>query len=904
MRKQILFIVCLFVSMGLNAQRITEQQAFQKAQQFMQGKVFQHHKMSRVKGRALPVATQSLYIFNVEDDGGFVIVSGDERTDAILGYSTQGNIVEGNTPPALCEWLDQTAEAIDALQNSIAPLSTDGQIRPQKNLRRVMTHPKIEPLILTEWNQGNYGNVLNSDGVYNIHLPMIDGKYPCTGCVATVGAQVMYYYQWPQSMTQVVSGYENGNANVNTSDDLPAIEFQWSKMKTQYITNDPDEDAVNAVADLMLYCGYAAKMKYGVNASGASTSTLAKGLCEFFDYNPNTWKRASRDCYSVSEWDELIYHELACGRPVIYSGSYDGGHAFICDGYDGEGMYHFNWGWGGHHNGYFKLQVTNPNGESDIKDMGYIEDNYCIIGLQPNSWPAFDDPNADDTWDEAGIEGLVATAGVVSEDDGMVTMWFRNYNEETCSFGFGFGELNEDGSITPVDITKEGYKNVELPEGWGFSTLQFNFASYELPEGTHALVPISLLNGETEWKRCRPVNFYFDVQVVEGEKTITAHPLEKIAINDFSLVKGSEIGYQQVITLNVTNEGDNLDTRMYVYVGTEDNVGESANYCDMKIASGNTKEYRIYIGELDAGTYMLRLLNRKDEVLATTEVTIEQDLRAVSFDFVGKKYVDRIQKVDVTVENHAGDYAVPLYLFASTTDTKTFVYAAGTAIERGSSEVVSFYFKPDVAGTWNVWVATDKDGTNIIGQSTVEISETYEANLSVTAQVQNVVDGVIKAENIVVAVDVRNDDEHTYDDVIEVDLYQWDEEAHVGHWIATQKQEITLDPSTNTSLDFTFDNFEDGNSYICAVYYYSKNQSVYATSTYRYEFRYTPKPSFVIGDVNGDGSISVTDVGMMISFILGQNPAGFNEDAADLNGDAEITVTDVGALITKILSNN
>ena len=69
MRKQILFIVCLFVSMGLNAQRITEQQAFQKAQQFMQGKVFLHHKMSRVKGRALPVATQSLYIFNIEDDG-------------------------------------------------------------------------------------------------------------------------------------------------------------------------------------------------------------------------------------------------------------------------------------------------------------------------------------------------------------------------------------------------------------------------------------------------------------------------------------------------------------------------------------------------------------------------------------------------------------------------------------------------------------------------------------------------------------------------------------------------------------------------------------------------------------------------------------------------------------------
>ena len=58
---------------------------------------------------------------------------------------------------------------------------------------------------------------------------------------------------------------------------------------------------------------------------------------------------------------------------------------------------------------------------------------------------------------------------------------------------------------------------------------------------------------------------------------------------------------------------------------------------------------------------------------------------------------------------------------------------------------------------------------------------------------------------------------------------------------------------------------------------------------------------YIMGDVNGDGSISVTDVGMMISYILGNDPTGFNAAAADMNGDDQITVTDVGALITKIL---
>jgi len=60
--------------------------------------------------------------------------------------------------------------------------------------------------------------------------------------------------------------------------------------------------------------------------------------------------------------------------------------------------------------------------------------------------------------------------------------------------------------------------------------------------------------------------------------------------------------------------------------------------------------------------------------------------------------------------------------------------------------------------------------------------------------------------------------------------------------------------------------------------------------------------NYELGDVNGDGKVSVTDVGMMISYILQTNPAGFNKDAADMNGDGKVSVTDVGLAITKILS--
>lgn len=66
----------------------------------------------------------------------------------------------------------------------------------------------------------------------------------------------------------------------------------------------------------------------------------------------------SRYDYGIDEWEDLIYNEVAQGRPVLYAGTADiGGHAFVCDGYDGQGRFHINWGWNGVANSYFSLSV-------------------------------------------------------------------------------------------------------------------------------------------------------------------------------------------------------------------------------------------------------------------------------------------------------------------------------------------------------------------------------------------------------------------------------------------------------------------------------------------------------------------------------------------------------------------
>jgi hypothetical protein len=902
--KRLITLLLTFVAVwSASANPIDKQQARQLAEKFLQGKgtVISNEAAARSIRRNLNTANQPFYVFNTTRNRGFVIVAGDDSMEPIIGYTTQGSFDEDDLPENFKAWLEQTAAEIEAAGKQ--PAQTRGTSGPKPVARTVAIHQEVKPLIITTWDQGNYNNSINSDGVYNSHLPMIGSKYPCTGCVATAGAQVMNYYKWPVAPTQAVPGY--GSA-ANTTEDLPPITFQWDKMKTSYSYNDPDADAV---ADLMLYCGYAAQMNYGVNGSSASTKILAEGMCKYFDYNPNAWKMVFRSDYSISEWDEIVYNELASGRPIIYSGSFNGGHAFICDGYDGEGLFHFNWGWGGGYNGYFKLQATNPKGEADISDMGYISNNYCIIGLQPNSWPDIIDPNGNDTWETPVIEGIVATASRVRVENTIVTMGLGNDNDDPCAFGYGIGELNIDGTITVLDEGNDYYKTYELNKGSFFSSVSFDFSSYDLSEGKHTLVPISLLNGETEWKRCKPGDIYFDVSVSGGEKTIIAHPVENLTINSIELATGGMPGYSQGVNVNITNNGDNLEKTLYLYVGTADDKGSYAGSKTFRIAAGNTRDFRFSISQLDAGNYTLRLLDSKgsDVVLAQKDITIALDLAATNFEIVGKKYSNKTLKVNATVENHAGDYTLPLYLFASTTTDKTFYYAAGSAIEGGNSEVVTFYFQPNQAGTWNLWLATDTQGNNVIGQTTVEISEQNPVQLSIGSAVQKLSDNTIKAENIVVKVNVTNTGEYAYDDVIEAKLFLLPPNSNYGNVVDTKKQDLQLAVGAATSFDFTFDDLEDGSTYFFYIYYYTtdgtRNIKYQASGGYPYVFKYTPDSGEIIpGDANGDGEVNVSDIVEIVNDIMGKTSAKFVRDAADLNNDGEINVTDIVKVVSIIMS--
>ena len=162
--------------------------AFQVAQAFLRekGKTVQTIDMPR-KGKSMAKqGNAAYYVFNNGDSDGFVIVSGDDRTEQVLGYSLDGHIDDGNIPENLKWVLEGYERQISHLQEDSGGSIAQGPMNAPKALVSRPVHNSI--LLKTPyWDQGN-----------NRMTPEIDGEHCLTGCVATAMAEIMAYHRWPQ----------------------------------------------------------------------------------------------------------------------------------------------------------------------------------------------------------------------------------------------------------------------------------------------------------------------------------------------------------------------------------------------------------------------------------------------------------------------------------------------------------------------------------------------------------------------------------------------------------------------------------------------------------------------------------------------------------------------------------
>lgn len=315
-------------------------------------------KMSEIKALSKTNNVHSFYVFNTTNEHGFVIVSGDDRVPRILGYSDQGAFDADNVPPQLTELLEQYAVQINNIP--------DGT--PVHESWKLPAHASEGSGVLLEtanWGQGE---------PYNMLTPEFDGVHAPTGCVATAMAIVMKYHNWPERGRHK---FEFERYGENLYHDFSTDEFDFTKMPNDCL-NNPTESQVCEISKLMYCASFSVATSFSKKSGSARSEIVGHQLMRYFKYSPDCQHIELRD-FDKERWTDIIKENLDSKAPIIYfANSESEGHAFILDGYNGEGMYHINWGWNGSANGYFNLLNLSP------LDFSFNNNHRMVVNIIPD----------------------------------------------------------------------------------------------------------------------------------------------------------------------------------------------------------------------------------------------------------------------------------------------------------------------------------------------------------------------------------------------------------------------------------------------------------------------------------------------------------------------------------------
>lgn len=307
-------------------------------------------------------STPSIYVFNV-DGGGFVVVSAEEKVKPILAYSTNGSFDVENMAPGFNFTLTSYQDEIEFVRkNNIAAtddIKKEWSMVESKGRITENRSAGVGPLLTTTWNQ-NYP--------YNSLCPVDTaghGDHVYAGCVATAMAQVMNYWGYPtqgdgtHTYTPFNWSYEQTYMYEEQTANFGETYYNFDLMPN-YLDSLSTEEEIYYVALLQWHCGISVDMMYSPEGSGAYSSDVPYAVNNYFGYNYpdllDMWY------YNNDEWAEALKMELDELRPMYYSGSDDGGaggHAFVCDGYDENNFFHFNWGWGGRDDAFCAVGALN-----------------------------------------------------------------------------------------------------------------------------------------------------------------------------------------------------------------------------------------------------------------------------------------------------------------------------------------------------------------------------------------------------------------------------------------------------------------------------------------------------------------------------------------------------------------
>ena len=678
-----MIIATLLASTLLTAAPVSKQEAKLKAMQLLavRGKTLADPQkpaegrtdtwMQEETATQADIEQRPYYVFNADGGSGFIIMSGDDSTDPVLGYSDHGSFTTDDLPENVSAWLNEYELQIKSLwsQSDSTPTESDASNNgsgPRRVRQSLSLKHSIAPLLPTQWNQG---------APYNLYSP----NSSVTGCVATAMAQVINFHAQrtglPRAITNDIPSYLMDTDKTRVSGVPAGTPLSWADMLNLYEYSSINVSTAykrqsEAVARLMLYCGVAVSMDYNMSFAAARSSDVPYALRHYFGYDKDT-RLAQRANYYEDEWEDLLYGELDAERPVYYSGaSSTDGHAFVIDGYDGEGLFHINWGWGGHCDGYFRLCAANPDDKSGIgagsSADGYVMKQQAVIGAKPAAASPLENGE------------IMLTTSNLFVIDNIITFDAYNLNLDKgiLDFEIGIGYLEENGELTPIK-----FANLEnSAPNTGLKFVSFSVMPESKPDGTYKVLPISRMSGTTKWHTSgRPEKNYVEAVFNGSNLTLTAHPVVALRATSVDTGGTAVVGKNQKVRVEVTNEGDEFYGAFYIFaqslkdnpevgpfptIGYYEGVGvyldpEQRDTVVLSVTPANTGQYHIWITTDEVG---LNVIGQATMNVAATgsnesDVNLKINMAMKNVDLTGKRILGPKAIVLTTVVNNSSkDY--------------------------------------------------------------------------------------------------------------------------------------------------------------------------------------------------------------------------------------------------------
>jgi hypothetical protein len=548
------------------------------------------------------------YVFNAENNYGFIIVSGDDNAIPILGYAITGSFDYSNLPANFKKWIEgyknqiryiiiNNVQATEEISNKWERLEAGQLLKTDKDVSAV------NPLLSVTWGQNPYVNDLCPyDNTYN--------ERTVTGCPATAMAQIMKYWEYP------VHGIGFHSYNHNTYGTLSAnfasTTYNWSSMPNSVNSTN------NAVATLMYHCGVAVEMDYGVGSTGGSASYVIidasptpEQACEYayttyFGYDASLIQGLKRDNYTDNAWKQLLKNDLDAGRPIQYAGFGAGGHTFVCDGYDDNDYFHMNWGWAGYADGFFLLDALNPGSGGTGSGAGtYNNGQQAVIGIQP--------PNSSISYTMSLYDDVVATPNPV---------WYgSSFTVHTDIANFGTNTFNGDYCAAIFDDSYNFVEYVQILTGNSLSASQHYTSGLDFTNsGLISVLPGSYKIGIFY----RPTGG--DWVMVSNGSYSNMISFDVYYSNDIELYQdmvidcGTNISQNQAfaVTLDITNDGSStfvgdFDVSLYnldgsfaetVQTRTGGNLASGYFYDDLVFSTSGVS--------VSPGTYLMAVMHKVD----------------------------------------------------------------------------------------------------------------------------------------------------------------------------------------------------------------------------------------------------------------------------------------------------